>query len=251
LIGGDARQERGQHQPRQPSGSERPWRGIRFTKAGREQPDENAGRRGKLQPIIGRGADFADRRERSQARKQRTDGRLKKRPPLQSLKRNSIDAGAALCFGDGRSVGILAGRKDATRKLYRDAYDAFRRFLADSGVNSAVDGWSRLPPNALAAFHRWGLDHRRGGLSERTASSYAYAISALLRQLMVEERLPASVSLEKLRLGLREALARGDYLRRKVDPRIDTFIAWVAAQPIPPVDTARNPRTWRRSALAH
>jgi hypothetical protein len=53
---------------------------------------------------------------------QRADGRLKKRPSLQPLKRDSIDAGAALCFGDGRSVGRLAGRKD-TRKLYRDAYE--------------------------------------------------------------------------------------------------------------------------------
>jgi integrase len=92
----------------------------------------------------------------------------------------------------------------------------------------------------LGAFYRWGLDHRRGDLSERTASSYAYAISALLRQLLVEERLPASVSLEKLRLGLREALAHGDYLRRKVDPRIDAFVVWVVAQPIPPADGARN-----------
>jgi site-specific recombinase XerD len=48
------------------------------------------------------------------------------------------------------------------------------------------------------------------------------------------------VSLEKLRLGLREALARGDYLRRKVDARIDAFVAWVAAQPIPPADPARS-----------
>jgi integrase len=170
---------------------------------------------------------------------QRADGRLKKRPPLQPLKRNSIDAGAALCFGDGRSVGMLAGRKDATRKLYRDAYEAFRRFVADSGVDPRVDGWSRLPPNALAAFYRRSLDHRRGNLSERTASSYAYAISALLRQLLIEERLPASVSLEKLRLGLREALAHGDYHRRKVDPRIDAFVAWVVAQPTPPIDDIR------------
>jgi integrase len=84
------------------------------------------------------------------------------------------------------------------------------------------------------------FDHRRGGLSERTASSYAYAIGALLRQLMIEERLPASVSLEKLRLGLREALAHGDYLRRKVDPRIDAFVVWVAAQPTPPIDGFHN-----------
>jgi hypothetical protein len=115
-----------------------------------------------------------------------------------------------------------------------------------------IDGWSRLPPNALDAFYRWGLDHRRGGLSERTASSHAYAISALLRQLLIEERLPAGVSLEKLRLGLREALARGDYLRRKVDPRIDAFVAWVAIQPIPPSRCHSQFRTpGGRSALAH
>jgi integrase len=95
-------------------------------------------------------------------------------------------------------------------------------------------------PNVLAAFYRWCLDHRRGGMTERTARSYAYAISALLRQLLVEDRLPASVSLEKLRLGLREALAHGDYLRRKVDPRIDAFVAWVASQPIPPPDGDRS-----------
>jgi hypothetical protein len=47
---------------------------------------------------------------------------------------------------------MLAGRKDATRKLYRDAYEAFRRFLFNSGVDPSVDGW-RLPPNALAAFY--------------------------------------------------------------------------------------------------
>jgi hypothetical protein len=42
---------------------------------------------------------------------QRADKQLNERPPLQPCKRNSIDAGAALCFGDRRSVGILAGRK--------------------------------------------------------------------------------------------------------------------------------------------
>src|SRR5205814_1700170 len=111
----------------------------------------------------------------------RSDGRRLRRPALSMLKRSSIDAGAAFCFGDGQSNGLLAGRKQSTRKLYRDAYEAFRRFLLDAGVDPAVDGWNHLPPNALAAFYRWALDHRRGGLSERTASSYAYAISALLR----------------------------------------------------------------------
>jgi hypothetical protein len=83
-----------------------------------------------------------------------------------------------------------------------------------------------------------GPPPRRHG--ERTASSYAYAISALLRQLLGEEHLPARVSLEKLRQGLREALAHGDYLRRKVDARLDAFVAWVATQPIPPPDGVRN-----------
>lgn len=96
-------------------------------------------------------------------------------------------------------------------------------------VDVSAHGWERLPPNVLAAFYCWGLDHRRGGLTERTASNYAYAISALLRQLLIEERLPSSISLEKLRIGLRESLTRGDYERRKVDPRIDAFVAWVAA----------------------
>jgi site-specific recombinase XerD len=36
------------------------------------------------------------------------------------------------------------------------------------------------------------LDHGRGALGERTAASYGYAISALLRQLLIEERLPAA-----------------------------------------------------------
>jgi hypothetical protein len=56
----------------------------------------------------------------------------------------------------------------------------------------------------------------------------------------LEERLAVSVSLEKLRIGLREALAHGDCLRRKVDPRIDAFVAWVAAQPVPLADGTRN-----------
>jgi hypothetical protein len=46
-----------------------------------------------------------------------------------------------------------------------------RRFLVASGIDPAVDGWSCLPPNALAAFSRWALDHRPGRLAERTASS--------------------------------------------------------------------------------
>src|SRR6266851_5225909 len=162
----------------------------------------------------------------------RSDGRLKRRPAIVPLEPDSIDAGAAFCLGDGHSGGMLAGRKDTTRKLYRDAYEAFRRFLADVNVDPCVDGWEQLPPNSLAAFYRWGLDHRCGGLTDRTASSYAYAISALLRQLLIEERLPRTISLEKLRIGLRESLARGDYERRKVDPRIDAFVARVAARPV-------------------
>jgi integrase len=172
---------------------------------------------------------------------------LKRRPAIVPWQPDSIDAGAAFCLGDGQSGGMLAGRKDTTRKLYRDAYEAFRRFLAGVNVDSSVDGWERLPPNALAAFYRWGLDHRRGGLSERTASTYAYAISALLRQLLIEEWLPPTISLEKLRIGLRESLARGDYERRKVDPRIDAFVAWVAALPIPRADGGRG--TARLDAL--
>jgi integrase len=135
---------------------------------------------------------------------------------------------------------VLAGRKDTTRKLYRDAYEAFRRFLQDVGVDPATEGWPRLPPNVLAAFYRWGLDHRRGGLTDRGAASYAYAVSALLRPLLIEERLPASISLEKLRLGLRQSLSRGDYVRRKVDPRLDAFVAWVAERPIPPEQEGDN-----------
>ena len=73
----------------------------------------------------------------------------------------SIDADAAFCFGDGRTNGMLAGRKDTTRKLYRDAYEAFRRYALDIGVDPCVDGWDRLPPNVLGAFYRWGLDHRQ------------------------------------------------------------------------------------------
>ena len=42
---------------------------------------------------------------------------------------------------------------------------------------------------------------------------------------------------EKLRLGLRQSLSQGDYARRKLDPRIDAFVAWVAARPIPPEST--------------
>jgi integrase len=173
---------------------------------------------------------------RSKPRQQadrRADGRRKRRLPIVPVRPESIDAGAAFCLGDGKTSGVLAGRKDTTRKLYRDAYEAFRRFLADVDIDPSVDGWEQLPPNALAAFYRWGLDHRRGGLTDRTASSYAYAVSAVLRQLVIEERLPSSISLEKLRIGLRESLARGDYERRKVDPRIDAFVAWVAARPIP------------------
>lgn len=177
----------------------------------------------------------------------RSDGRLKRRPPIAALRPDSIDAGAAFCLGDANTPGMLAGRKDTTRKLYRDAYEAFRRFLADVHVHPSVDSLERLPPNALAAFYRWGLDHRRGGLTDRTASSYAYAISALLRQLLIEERLPPTISLEKLRIGLRESLARGDYERRKVDPRIDAFVAWVATQPLPPADGGRD--TARLEAL--
>lgn len=48
------------------------------------------------------------------------------------------------------------------------------------------------------------------------------------------------ISLEKLRIGLRESLARGDYERRKVDPRIDAFASWVAAEPIPQADAERG-----------
>jgi hypothetical protein len=100
-----------------------------------------------------------------------------------------------------------------------------------------VDSWDRLPPNALAAFFgERGLDHRRGGLSDRIAASYAYGISALLRQLLIEERLPLGISLEKLRTGLRQSLSRGDNKRRKVDPRLVAFVVWVAARPIPPGD---------------
>jgi hypothetical protein len=49
----------------------------------------------------------------------RADGRRKRRPPLEPLQRTSIDAGAAYAFGDGRSGGVLAGRKETTRKLYQ------------------------------------------------------------------------------------------------------------------------------------
>jgi hypothetical protein len=84
----------------------------------------------------------------------RADGRLKRRPPIAALQPHSIDAGAALCFGGARSAGVLAGRKHTTRKLYRDAYESFRRFLVDASVDPCIDGWERLPPNALAAFYR-------------------------------------------------------------------------------------------------
>ena len=47
---------------------------------------------------------------------------------------------------------MLAGRKETMRKLYLDAYEAFRRFVGHAGVDPAGDGWERLSPNVLAAF---------------------------------------------------------------------------------------------------
>jgi hypothetical protein len=44
---------------------------------------------------------------------------------------------------------MLAGRKETTRKLYRDAYEAFGRFAEDVGLDPTSDGWERLPPNGL------------------------------------------------------------------------------------------------------
>src|SRR5438132_6316533 len=73
----------------------------------------------------------------------RADGRWKRRPPIVAVRPESIDAGAAFCLGDGRTSGVLAGRKDTTRKLYRDAYEAFRRFLTDMDIDPSVDGWQQ------------------------------------------------------------------------------------------------------------
>jgi integrase len=53
---------------------------------------------------------------------------------------------------------------------------------------------------------------------------------------------PTSISVEQLRLGLRQSLSRGDYFRRKVDPRLDAFVAWVAARPIPPTSDDNTAR---------
>ncbi|MBV9601580.1 MAG: hypothetical protein JOZ87_32630 [Chloroflexi bacterium] len=80
----------------------------------------------------------------------RADGRRKRRPSLGTTPSASIDNGAAFCFGDGRTNGMLAGRKETTRKLYRDAYEAFRRFAENAGVDPASEGSERLPPNVVA-----------------------------------------------------------------------------------------------------
>ncbi len=65
----------------------------------------------------------------------RADRQMKRRTVLVSLRPDSIDAAAAFCLGDGRSGGVLAGRKDTTRKLYRDAYE---RQWSRSAVSFAV-----------------------------------------------------------------------------------------------------------------
>jgi hypothetical protein len=51
-----------------------------------------------------------------------------------------VATGIARCLGDGTSSGLLAGRKEATRKLDCDAYESFRRFLIDEGVDPSMDG---------------------------------------------------------------------------------------------------------------
>jgi hypothetical protein len=70
----------------------------------------------------------------------------------------------------------------------------------------AVDMILNPPWRDMGRLHGVGLDHRRGGLTERTAATFAYAMCVLLRQLLVEERLPASVPTGVRRQGL--ALAR-------------------------------------------
>lgn len=72
---------------------------------------------------------------------------------------------------DGRA-GVLAGRKETTRKLHRDAHESFRRFLVSCRIDPASDTWSALPPNVLAAFYRWCLDHPCGGLSSLQCSMH-------------------------------------------------------------------------------
>jgi integrase len=167
----------------------------------------------------------------------RRDGTPKRRAPIVAEVPGSLDAHAAAFFG-----GALAGRSAATRKGYRDAWERFRAFLVERpGLDPATDGLERLPPNALAAFYRWLLEHPERPLAPRSAATYAHGVAAFFRQLAADGALPPGLSLERLRAGLRQALIRGDYERRRVDPRIDAFVAWVIAQPVPADDgtTAR------------
>ena len=80
------------------------------------------------------------------------DGRRKHRPSLGCAPLGRIAADAALCLGDGRDNDMLAGRKETMRKLYLDAYAAFRRLVGDAGVDPGGDGRERLSTNVLGAF---------------------------------------------------------------------------------------------------
>jgi predicted ATPase len=77
----------------------------------------------------------------------------KGRTPLADAHPKSIDAGAALCFRDSQSNGMLAGRKDTTRKLKSRRLRSVSQ-LTGSG---AADGKTRLAleavDKAVDAYH--------------------------------------------------------------------------------------------------
>src|SRR3712207_8270022 len=130
----------------------------------------------------------------------RKDGTPKRRPAIVADVPGSLDAHAAAFFG-----GALAGRSAATRKGYRDAWEKFRAFLVErAGLDPAADGLARLPPNVLAAFYRWLLEHPVRPLAPRSAATYAHGVAAFFRQLAADGALPPTLSLEIGRASCRD-----------------------------------------------
>lgn len=126
----------------------------------------------------------------------------------------------------------LVAKSPRTAQNYQSALVRFSEYLRDQNCDPSVMSTAAINPAVLESFYIWLLD-TRGRDHKRTAITYLSGVRAFLAYLDRHEHLPAGLSYERMKAGLRDLVGRLPYPTPRIDDAIAQVVVYVNGLPVP------------------
>jgi site-specific recombinase XerD len=134
----------------------------------------------------------------------------------------------------------LGGKSPRTYATYQTGLAAYRAFLISRGQ---FETWqpAALKSTVLEDFYTW-LVRQHGRERRATVATYSAGLRAFVRFLSRRALLPAGVTYEQMREGVREVQGRASYKTPRIDRRLPMLVTYVMSLPLPPPTARRGIR---------